>query len=314
MASSNEIIDAFRSAMLEHLGAAPAVIQPDGQAHRFSTNGKRGDLSGRYILHIDSGIPAGYFECHRQGIKHNWKAGRELAPNFTAEERQAIRQQAEETKAKRQKEHDWRYMLTSRKAVHAWRNSDQPPADFPYLLKKGIQPYGARFQGETLLVPLYDVDGKLWNIQRIFSDGNKRFMSWGKKRGLFTVLGAKLTGASTAYMVEGWATACTVAELEPGKPVIVAFDAGNLITVAGAVLGRFPGLQITLIADDDRKTERDKGINPGLAKANAVAAAYPYGVSVVVPRFPPDAPLELSDINDLINYEKQQQGEACHGH
>lgn len=309
MINANEIIDAFRSAMLEHIGIAPDVIQADGQPHRFSTSGKRGDKAGRYILHIDSGIPAGYFECHRQGIKHNWKAGRELVPNLTAEEREAIRQQTEEAKAKRQQEHDRRYMTTSRKAVQIWRNATQPPPDFPYLLKKGVQPHGARYQGESLLIPLYDPTGKLWNLQRIYSDGSKRFLSWGKKRGMFTALGAKLTGAASAFMVEGWATACTVVDMEPGQPVIVAFDAGNLITVAGAVLGRFPGLQITIIADDDRRTEREKGINPGVSKALEVAAKYP-GVSVVVPEFPDDAPLELSDINDLMNYQKQQQGEA----
>lgn len=307
MINVNEIIDAFRSAMLEHLGAVPDEINADGNPHRFSTNGKRDDKAGRYILHIDGGIPAGYFECHRQGIKHNWKAGQELAPSLSVEEREAIRQQAGEAKAKRQREHDRRYAATSRKAIQIWRNANQqPPTDFPYLLKKGIQPHGARFHGESLLIPMYDIDGKLWNLQRIFSDGQKRFMAWGRKRSMFSVLGAKLTGAESAFMVEGWATACTVADMEPGKPVIVAFDAGNLITVAGSVLGKFPHLNITLIADDDRKTEREKGINPGVSKALAVAAKYP-SIAVVVPEFPADAPLELSDINDLMTYQHRGQ-------
>ena len=36
----------------------PDSINADGKIHRFSTNGKRGDDSGWYVLHTD-GLPAG---------------------------------------------------------------------------------------------------------------------------------------------------------------------------------------------------------------------------------------------------------------
>ncbi len=307
MNNTNAIKDAFRSAMIEQLGISPDEIKADGKAHRFSTNGKKDDNAGRYILHIDSGIPAGYFECHRQGIKHNWKAGRELTPNLSEEERQAIREQSEREKANRDREHEKRYQATATRAANIWRSSGADvPSDYPYLMKKGIQPHGARFQADSLLIPLYDETGKLWNIQRIFSDGKKRFLSWGKKRGMFAVLGEKLRGADTAFMVEGWATACTVVDLEPGTPVIVAFDAGNLEPVTGAVLRRFGGLKITIVADNDRNPA-SKGYMVGIKKAQATAGKNP-GVSVVVPEFPEGAPLQLSDINDLMNYQKQHGG------
>ncbi len=311
--STNAIIDAFRKALLEHIGAAPDVIEPDGKAHRFSTNGKKDDKAGRYILHIDNGIPAGYFECHRQGIKRAWRAGRDLLPELTAEERQKIREQAELTKARKQRQETRKQTDTADKAVNIWRFAKGAPFDYPYLVKKGIKPNNARIYGAALIIPLYDVTGRLWNLQRIFSDGSKRFLPGGRKKGLFTVLGGvKLATATRALVVEGWATGCTVSAIEPGIPVIVAFDAGSLAPVVGAVLGKYPDMKITLVADDDKDTATRTGTNTGLEKALAVAAQYP-AVSVVVPDFPINAPIELSDVNDLVMWRNQQQGGATDG-
>lgn len=311
--STNAVIDAFRKAMLEHIGIAPDVIEADGKAHRFSTNGKRGDKAGRYILHVDSGIPAGYFECHRQAIKRTWRAGSDLVPELSAKERDAIRQQAELNKARKQRAETQKQAETADKAVNIWRFAKGAPFDFPYLVTKGIKPNNARLYGAALIIPLYDISGRLWNLQRIFSDGSKRFMTGGRKRGLFTVLGgAKLAESARALVVEGWATGCTVSAIEPGTPVIVAFDAGNIAPVVGAVLGKYPDLQLIVVADDDRKTERFQGKNTGIERALAVAAQYP-AVSVVVPDFPINAPLELSDINDLVSWRNQQQGGVTDG-
>jgi len=311
--STNTIIDAFRKVLIEHIGCAPDVIVPDGKRHYFSTNGKKDNKAGRYILHIDNGIPAGYFECYRQDIKRTWRAGRDLVPDLTAEERQVMRDQAERNKAKQQRIETRKQQETAQQARDIWRFSGSVPFDFPYLINKGIKPHGAKLHGMSLINPMYDVDGRLWNLQRIFSDGTKRFLPGGRKRGLFIVLGGvKLATATRALVVEGWATGCTVSELEPGTPVIVAFDAGNLAPVVGAVLGRFTGLKLVIVADDDRKTERFRGKNTGIEKALAVAAQYP-AVSVVVPDFPVNAPLELSDINDLVSWRNQQKRGATDG-
>ena len=306
--SANQVIDTFRDAMLEHLGCVPDVIEADGKAHRFSTSGKKGDLAGRYILHIDGGIPAGYFECHRQGIKRTWRAGRDLVPELSAEERLAIHKQAELNKARKQRAETKKQAETVDQAVNIWRVAESAPFDYPYLIKKNIKPNNAKLYGAALIIPMYDISGRLWNLQRIFSDGSKRFLSGGRKRGLFTVLGGgKLADSTRALVVEGWATGCTVSALEPGLPVIVAFDAGNLAPVVGAILGKYHDLSLTIVADDDRKTERLQGKNTGIEKALAVAAQYP-AVSVVVPDFPINAPIELSDINDLVSWRNQQGG------
>ncbi|QLQ33936.1 MAG: toprim domain-containing protein [Candidatus Thiothrix singaporensis] len=114
------------------------------------------------------------------------------------------------------------------------------------------------------------------------------------------LIGDSLTNPKGVYVCEGWATGSSLYELY-GLPVLVAFDAGNLLPVAQAYRARYMGAHITICADNDRKTPG----NPGITKAAEVAEKVP-GVSVAVPQFPADAPITLSDINDLMVYSRQQ--------
>lgn len=312
--NTHEIIDAFREAMEADIGASPDTIEADGKGHRFSTNGKRGDKAGRYILHIDTGVPAGYYECHRQGIKRKWKASGDLVPQMTAAERDAIRQRAEQQRKQREADTRKQHEATAEKAVSLWRAANTASGEHPYLQTKQIQGHIARQRGNTLLIPVYDVYGRLWSIQRIYGSGQKSFLKGGRKRGLFCLLNGKasdLKHAARLLACEGFATGCTIAEMEKDTLVCVCFDAGNLMPVIDSVLQQVPDLPITIIADDDRKTERDSNgeHNPGKHKAQAVADKYP-GVSVVLPDFPDDAPIELSDFNDLAVWNAQQQPEV----
>ena len=59
-------IEHFRLAIAAAGLQAPDAIIADGKIHRFTTNGKRGDDAGWYILHLDH-IPAGNFGNWREG-------------------------------------------------------------------------------------------------------------------------------------------------------------------------------------------------------------------------------------------------------
>jgi putative DNA primase/helicase len=76
MSDIEQFRDAIRSAGLE----PPERIEADGKLRRFSSNGKRGDDAGWYVLHGD-GIPAGSFGYWRTGISESWRAdiGRTLS-------------------------------------------------------------------------------------------------------------------------------------------------------------------------------------------------------------------------------------------
>ncbi len=73
-------------------------------------------------------------------------------------------------------------------------------------------------------------------------------------------------------------------------------NAGNLKAVALALRADYPGIEI-IIAGDDRQTEAEGKGNPGRTAAHDAAAAC--GGLVTLPEWPVDAPLTLTDFNDL---------------
>lgn len=168
-----------------------------------------------------------------------------------------------------------------------------------YLARKGVHPYGVRFAaGGWLLVPVCNEAGELVNLQRIApikpTDGgpDKLFLKGGRKRGCWHWCGDP-AGAGVLLVAEGYATAASLHEAA-GRPVAVAFDAGNLGHVARALRQRYPAALIVVCGDDDRDTEAKSGANPGRDKATAAAQAV-RGLAI----FPERLPAGSSDFNDM---------------
>lgn len=168
----------------------------------------------------------------------------------------------------------------------------------PYLERKGVQAFGLRLYEGWALVPLRDGAGKLWNLQRIAperpadSGPDKLFLKGGRKSGLWHMLGNP-AGAAALLVAEGYATAASVHEAT-GRPVAVAFDAGNLAPVAKALRQLHPAALLVLCGDEDTATFARTGRNPGRDKAQA-AARQVDGLTV----FPAGLPEGASDFNDL---------------
>lgn len=185
------------------------------------------------------------------------------------------------------------------------------PSAAPYLLRKGVQPYGVRFSEGVLLVPLRDSAGWLWNVQRIAPakptrGPDKLFQKDGRKSGLWHWCGDP-AGAGVLLVAEGYATAATLHEAT-GLPVAVAFDAGNLGHVAKALRQLYPPALLVLCGDDDAGTQRANGSNPGRDKAMAAAKAV-RGLAV----FPEGLPEGGSDFNDLYQHVGGAAGLATVG-
>jgi Uncharacterized protein conserved in bacteria, COG4643 len=140
------------------------------------------------------------------------------------------------------------------KAIRIWQGAKPADPLHPYLTRKKILPHHARKIGTSLVIPLQDSSGTLWNLQFIHTDGTKRFLRGGMTKGLFTLIGEP-SEAGRIYIAEGFATAATVHELT-GRPVFVAFSASNLPAVAQVVRRAFPGAEIVLAADADPAGER----------------------------------------------------------
>lgn len=140
------------------------------------------------------------------------------------------------------------------KAVRIWQNSKPANPGHPYLVRKKIQPHHARQIGNSLMVPLQDAGGDLWNIQFIHPDGTKRFLRGGKTKDLFSMIGEP-SDNGRLFISEGVATGATISELT-GRPCFVAFSASNLPAVAQVVRKAFPEAQVVLCADADPVGEK----------------------------------------------------------
>jgi len=307
--SLSECIDAFIDDMCTNgIQHPPSQVIADGELHIFSPSGKKGDTAGRYVFHAD-GIPSGYYQDFRQGLKVTWSAGSNAASSMTPAERKAykqqMRKQAEARRIKQEEEHQ----NAAEEARYIWQHAQPASPNHAYLIKKQVQRHNLKQYKHDLIIPLHDAGGKLWSIQRVGSNGFKMMLKGGRKRGNFCLIGAALSDLDQLdciNMVEGWATGASVYETYD-VPVIVAFDAGNLLPVTKAIKHRWPYLAMTLIADNDRKAVAEGRTNVGVESAKAVADQF-LNVFVEVPQFPETAPLALSDFNDLVNWRGDQAG------
>jgi putative DNA primase/helicase len=181
----------------------------------------------------------------------------------------------------------------AKKAQRLFNNAEPADSTHPYLQKKLIPPENARQLGDTLLIPLRNVDGHLRNLQRIGPSGNKRFLKGGEVKGNFALIGAEeLPSEGSIIASEGWATAVSL-NLLHGWPVAAAMNADNLIPACEALRDKLPDtVTIIVAADDDRHTEG----NPGLAKA--IGAADAIGAELIKPDFPCDD-CRCTDFNDV---------------
>jgi putative DNA primase/helicase len=111
-----------------------------------------------------------------------------------------------------------------------------------------VRPYALRQHGEALLVPLVH-DGQVVNVQRIYPDGSKRFLSGGMVSACFSPLGL-ITPGQALYICEGWATGVSIAEAT-GLSTVIGFDAGNLLPVAKVIRAKYKTARIVIAADND---------------------------------------------------------------
>lgn len=294
-----ESLDNLRSEILNSIGYAPSELLDSDKLIRFDTD-KKNNKTGWYILHrLNSGHLVANFGDWKTGISQRWTSytKSDLSRKDLEAIKEARRKQAAILKAEQDKNHE-----TARlKAVELWTKALPANSNHPYLLKKQVGAYGIKQLNDLLLIPLIDITGYLRNLQTIAPNSEKRFLRGGIKRDMFTLIGT-LENATNAYLCEGYATGASIYEAYQ-QPTICALDAGNLLPVAQVIRVKYPALPITLVADNDRATAIKTGINVGIDKAKKVAESVPL-VTVQVPQFDDDAPLELSDFNDAINHHK----------
>lgn len=290
----NELIQQFIAAMSEHgiYPSSAADIKPDNRRHDFHIAGDpKHKKKGFCKLKIDGDFGVGFFGDYRQGDCYNWHS--KVPKHYSKEERAAF---AEKLRLQREQDEveqlaQWQAKATEAQDFMLFLSDCQ---EHPYLTKKGVKPHALFISGQDLIIPMGD--GKqIWNYQKIRPDGEKRFMPEAKKQGTWF----EIAGDETICLCEGYATAASLHEAT-GHTVIVAFDAGNLVTVAPKIKELYPQRPIIICADNDHET-RDRRTgelkNTGILKA-IEAAKLLNNCKIVYPEFT-ENDAGLSDFNDL---------------
>ncbi len=280
----------------------PDDIFLDGKLYRFrTTDDKPSEKSGAIVIHRD-GWPAGYVQDWRKGIQEFWKydisgLDDEQRTYFNSEEyRKKCQERERKAEAKRKAEK----LKHSEEAARLWAKLPEAPSDFPYIVRKNLiwlNSICLRYNPNTryLAVPLTDINGKVKSIQWISEDGEKRFFEGADISGAFWGCwlddAMKRNPKNTILLGEGFATMTKIFELTT-MPCVAAMSCYNLEATAKLLREKYPEAKIIITADNDHKTERKHGRNPGMIHATNAGKSYihdkPLVDGVVYPEFNPD--------------------------
>lgn len=277
---------AFIEAMTA-MGLPSEHIPPDGQIHRL--------VQDKDCWAINHGDVYGVFGDFSRGISGKWIAqGGHANTDHWHMIQEKVAKEKEQSSLQRQQEAENVALVASQK----W-NDLMESGSSSYLERKQVGVYDIRFSGDSIVIPLRDTAGRLWSMQTIQADGTKRFLSGGRKKGCFHVIGT-LEGAKTAYICEGYATAASI-HLATQMPVIVALDAGNLKPVLESIKTAHSSLEVIIAADNDCF----KPENGNVGKEKAEEAAKYFGCKLVLPvfRYTETKPTDFNDLHTLEGLE-----------
>jgi len=226
---------------------------------------------------------------------------------MTGEQMDALRARIKADKIRAAAEAQRRADEAQRHADHAWRKhcKEGSKDQSEYLKRKGIEAHGGRFtEAGNFVIPMQDAERRTYGLQVIYgkkkNGRDKDFWPAGlAKKGHFFLLGG--IPDRLLLIAEGFATAASIHQAT-GYPVAVAFDAGNLLPVAGALRAKYKRAKILICADDDYLTAG----NPGVTHATNAALAVEG--SVIAPVFADERPTDHkgpTDFNDLQLLEGQ---------
>lgn len=190
--------------------------------------------------------------------------------------------------------------LAARKAYGFWNHFDTQ-GESSYLKRKGIGAHGIRFRtterfGTSTVVPMRDIDGKVWGYQILNADGTKRMATNARTKGMMHWVD-KPSQREPIGIAEGYCTAATVFEA-CGIPTACVFSADNLFDATKAISSFFSASPIFIFADNDRHIRNG---NLGVLKAKESQNLDSSRISVVAPDFGDcEASKCVSDFNDLL--------------
>ena len=254
----------------------------DGRLHRCGTVDKPRCKDGSYVVHIDESSCCWW---------HNWSSGGEGTKtakperNMSKAERKALRERIAAARKADEEARSKLYAAAAKVAAATWEHAaplQEGKTDaHAYLARKGVYAFGLRVAADgRLVVPVMEESGKLQSLQFIMPEkpaggDDKRFLRGGKTKGGYFPIPAKDGLKDGPLLIaEGYATAASL-RMATGHAVLVAFNAGNLETVALLARDKYPEREIVVCADNDEGRRKPDGtpFNPGVEAATGAAQA-----------------------------------------
>ena len=223
----------------------------DGSVGRAYINiGNQRKLVGWYQAWLDQSSPFGRIGDYRVSADQptaTWKPENSQNYRMTKEQKAEIEELRRQAEVKSQE----KYTQAAQRSQSIWDQCEEVEKH-PYLERKQVLSYGLRKdKHDNLVIPLKDGQGTIVGLQYISDEGEKRFLTGSKKSGSFFLLGREIFNATdTLNYAEGYATAASI-YADRSQPVVVAFDAYNLIKVAEVMYQYFPTHKHVFVADND---------------------------------------------------------------
>ena len=279
----NKVFAQFQD-QASRLGLKIDSPQADGKLHRVAVEGdKGGKKSGAYTLYPD-GRPAGFIQNHKTGEKANFKYEGEIGKTvIPSKNKQARTAELKED-----------YAAAAKKAFGIYINADKT-TDHPYLTDKkinGDKEYRVD-KNNRLIIPAKNLKtNKIESLQFIGEDGQKQFLTGGKKSGNAYTIG-EFDEQKPILLAEGFATGKTLNDVSH-LPAVVCFDANNLENVAKQIRELMPSAELFICADNDHAKKNNVGVQKAQKAAKAADA------KVIIPKFTDESKkLGYTDFNDL---------------
>ncbi|MBU9337098.1 DUF5710 domain-containing protein [Burkholderia multivorans] len=268
-----EAIADFSLAM-RTFGLIPDTVRADGAWHTAKVETPAGPRnSGSYKLERVGGEWRGYIRNFK-GASGPWRFQK---GRLTREQRAALAAADSDRRAARAAKVIEEQREIAARALKVLVTLPEVECDaHPYLARKGVGAHGLRIASgrgmdmitllnlehfkatsdEYLIIPGRDIQDRLRTVQALGPDGSKLFTKGARKTGAFHLIGARrvadLVSAPAVLLSEGYATGASIYEAT-GLPVIVCFDAGNLVAVAKDLVHVLPRRQPKLVcADNDQ--------------------------------------------------------------
>ena len=253
-----------------------------GKINRVPTAEDRGRAKSGWYVAFDGEVFGAAYGNFKTGEEGKWSSVERTS--MTASQIAEHQRQMHISKMEREKAQDEIYREAAHNASEIMDNATAGNSH-AYLTKKNIQCEVAMYRG-AISIPAYDANGNISTVQFIKPDGDKKFLTGGRKKGSYHLIDGE---ADTVYVCEGWATGVTINQAT-GKTVAVAFDSGNLMPATENVRAKFPNSSLIIAGDDDHQNNK---VNVGRQKAESCAQAL--GLVVVFP----DVEDGETDFNDV---------------